>query len=114
LSSETFVEGYYSPIFTDVFASLVIAHFLIPVSRRTPIVYTTLFILGIISTLYYLQGNKPIYMSLTIDIVRKQCGYQVLFDRPRDVRSPDDPIPLDPCLHCEAVADAWWSNVIVT
>ena len=57
LSSETFVNTYYSPIFSDVFASLVIAHLLFPQARRSPIVYVILFILGIASTLYYLLGT---------------------------------------------------------
>lgn len=51
---------------------------------------------------------------MTVDIVHKQCGYQVLINRPRDVHPPDDSFPLDPCLNCGTVADAWWANLIVT
>jgi len=67
LSSETFVKGYYSPIFADVFAALVITHLLFPHPRRSAALYVTLFILGIVSTLYYLLGtfaSIPISISL--------------------------------------------------
>jgi hypothetical protein len=56
-STETFVADRPSSIVGVVFASLVIGHFLFPISRRTPILYGTLLILGIISTFYFAFGS---------------------------------------------------------
>jgi hypothetical protein len=56
-STETFVADRPSSVFAVVFASLVIGHFLFPISRRTPILYGVLLILGIISTFYFAFGS---------------------------------------------------------
>ena len=56
-SSQTFVADRPSSIFGVVFASLVIGHFLFPISRRTPWLYGTLLVIGIISTLYFAFGT---------------------------------------------------------
>jgi hypothetical protein len=59
-SSQTFVAGRHSPIFAVVFASLVIGHFLFPIARRTPILYGSLLLIGIVSTVFYALGKSPL------------------------------------------------------
>jgi len=104
-SSETFVADRPSSIFGVVYASLVIGHFLVPVSRRTPILYGVLLILGIISTFYF-----------AFDTVKPQCGWQVLVGKPGDLHliPPKKGQPPVPWVNCEDVAGAWWLNLILT
>jgi hypothetical protein len=65
-SAETFVADRPSSVFGVVFASLVIGHFLVPIARRTPILYGVLLILGIISTFYFAFGSiRPLIPWLT-------------------------------------------------
>ena len=57
-------------------------------------------------------------LGLILDIVHKECGYQVIIGRPRDLHLPpkhgESPLPADPWLQCTDVAGAWWLNLIVT
>jgi hypothetical protein len=120
-SSQTIGSDRASPIFAVVYASLVVGHFLVPISRRTPVLYGVLLLIGIFSTIFYAVGNFLSLRLLMIDIVRHECGYQVIIGRPRDLHSPTvppkhpkDPLPIDPWLKCTDVAGAWWLNLILT
>lgn len=55
-SSETLASHRPSPIFSIVFSSLVLGHFLVPVARRTPILYGLLLVIGVVSTVFYALG----------------------------------------------------------
>jgi len=108
-SSKTIVDDRASPILAIIYSSLVLGHFLVPIGRRTPVLYGTLLIVGIVSTVFY-----------AVDMVRNECGYQVLIGKPRDLhtptipKDPKHPFPAEPFLNCEDVAGAWWLNLIVT
>jgi hypothetical protein len=55
-----------------------------------------------------------------IDIVHRECGYQVIIGRPRDLHTPTipkhpkHPMPAEPWLNCRDTAGAWWLNLILT
>jgi hypothetical protein len=58
-SSQTFARHHASPVFAVVYSSLVLGHFLVPVTRRVPILYGTLLVIGIVSTIFYALGTVP-------------------------------------------------------
>jgi hypothetical protein len=119
-ASKTLATDRPSPIFAVIFASLVIGHFLVPILRRTPALYGTLLLVGIVSTVSYALGISNSRPLFTLDTVHGECGYQVLIGRPRDLHIPEppdhgkNPIPADLCLRCTDVAGAWWLNLILT
>jgi hypothetical protein len=55
-ASQTFGKDYPSPVFSIVYASLVIGHFLVPIGRRTSVLYGVLLAIGVISTVFYAVG----------------------------------------------------------
>lgn len=59
-SSKTLVEDRASPILAIVYASLVLGHFLVPIARRTPVLYGGILIVGIVSTVFYALGIVPV------------------------------------------------------
>jgi hypothetical protein len=58
-SSKTIVDDRASPILAIIYSSLVLGHFLVPIGRRTPVLYGTLLIVGIVSTVFYAVGTNP-------------------------------------------------------
>lgn len=55
-SSQTLIHDHASPIFSIVYASLVIGHFLFPLVRRTSFLYGVLLLIGIVATIFYALG----------------------------------------------------------
>jgi hypothetical protein len=81
-SSKTIVEDRASPILAIVYSSLVLGHFLVPVARRTTVLYGVLLIVGIVSTVFYALGMDPLLFRIYISCcpaVCISCGLYAMF-----------------------------------
>jgi hypothetical protein len=77
-SSKTIVEDRASPILAIVYSSLVLGHFLVPVARRTTVLYGVLLIVGIVSTVFYALGTDPLLFPFVCFLVIS-CLYCLRF-----------------------------------